>query len=100
MAIYELTTILPEGTTPAKLKSHKDDIAKLVKTLGGKVAESDELGEQRMAYPMKDKASGKSFNSGVYTRFGLELDEEKVATVNQKLRLNESLPRYLLVKSD
>lgn len=58
---YELTVVLPEKTTPAKKKSVKEKITKLINNLKGKVLETDDWGEKELAYPIKKSVTGVFF---------------------------------------
>jgi small subunit ribosomal protein S6 len=94
MRKYELTVVLPDKATAAKKKSATEKIKKLVKTLKGKIGKVDEWGEIDLAYKI-----GKN-DTGTFLHFPLELDPETVKSVNDKLRLEEEIIRYLLVRKD
>lgn len=97
---YELTTVLPAGATPAKVKAHVSGVEKMVETLGGKVTSKETKGEQKLAYKMRDKANNKKVDTGVYTHYVLDMPTDQIVTVAQKLKLDESISRHLIVKSN
>jgi small subunit ribosomal protein S6 len=94
MENYELTLVLPEKSTPAKKKSVQDLLEKLVKTLKGEITKVDDWGELVLSY----KISGN--NAGIFLHYWLELDKQVVKDIDTKLRLEEDVIRYLLVKKE
>jgi small subunit ribosomal protein S6 len=94
MENYELTLVLPAKTTAAKKKSAQELIEKLVKTLKGKMLKTDDWGELKLSY----KISGNE--SGIFLHHWLELDKQAVKDINNKLRLEEGVIRYLLVRKE
>ena len=94
MESYELTLVLPRKATPAKIKSATQLIEKLVKISKGKVVKTDSWVEIDLAYKVKKNESGS------FLYFDLELPKESVKDIDDKLRLEESAIRYLLVKKE
>jgi len=94
MENYELTLVLPAKISPAKKKSAQELVEKLVKTLKGKIAKVDDWGELKLSY----KISGNE--TGNFLHYWLELDKQAVKNINDKLRLEEGIIRYLLVKKE
>ena len=64
----------------------------------GKVLEVDEWGKKELAYPIRK--AGKKSKEGIYFLFNLELSERFPVEIGKKLRLNEKVLRYLLVRID
>jgi small subunit ribosomal protein S6 len=94
MESYELTLVLPEKTTPAKKKSTQELVEKLIKTLKGKITKVDEWGELKLSYKIKGS------ESGIFLHYWLELEKQAVKEIDTKLRLEEDIIRYLLVKKE
>lgn len=94
MEKYELTVILSEKTTAAKKKSFNERMEKLTKTMGGKIDNKDDWGKIDMAYDIKGQSAG------VYLFYELELAKDKVKAVEDKLRMDDDISRYLLIKKD
>lgn len=92
MRNYELTVILPGGTTAAKKKSTQVKIEKMVKTLKGKTGRVEDWGERELAYAINKK------NTGIFLHFRLELEASAAQTIAGKLKLEEEIIRYLLIK--
>lgn len=94
MESYELTLVLPENTTPAKKKSVQDLVEKLVKTLKGKITKVDDWGEIKLSFKMAGSGAG------IFLHYWLELEKRVVKEIDAKLRLEEGVIRYLLVKKE
>lgn len=94
MENYELTLVLPAKTTTAKKKSVQELVEKLVKTLKGKLTKVDDWGELKLFYEISGN------ESGIFLHYWLELDKQAVKDINDKLRLEEGIIRYLLVRKE
>ena len=78
----------------------KDEISKTaenmkkIESLKGKVAEFKELGEKKLAYPIKHELNG------YYFLVDMELPKEVEAELNRKASIDENILRHLIVKLD
>lgn len=93
MQKYELTLVLDGKATAAKKKAVQGLIEKIVKTFKGKVGKVEEWGKKDLAYKI-----GKS-TTGEFLTFPLELDVQSPKALFLKLKSEEDIIRYLLVKS-
>ncbi len=93
MNLYELTTVFPFKVTPAKKKAYQEKLEKLVKLNRGKIKSTDDWGNIDLSYDIKKNTTGS------FLHFNLELDAKAVVDVRDKLRVDEDIIRYLLVKS-
>lgn len=91
---YELTLVLDGKSGASKKKKYTDLVESLVKVFKGKIADSKDWGVKEMAYKI-----GKS-TSGLYLFFELELDPSGVKSVNDKLRVDKEILRFLLVRKE
>ncbi len=94
MRKYELTLVLPGGITVAQKKSQREKIEKILKALKVKVGKNEDWGEIKLAYLINKNSSG------IFLHYNLELDAQSVKPVSDKLKLEESILRYLLVKTN
>ena len=94
MQNYELTIVLTGGTTAAKKKAADTKLKKTVKSLKGKIGKLDDWGELKLAYNIAGK------DTGVFLHYPLELDSQAVKTLVDKLKLEEEIVRYLLVRRE
>jgi len=93
MENYELTLVLP-GKSKSKEKTITEKIEKIVKTLEGKVAKMENWGEIELSYEIKKE------KYGIFLYFDLELARNTVKALNEKLRMEGEVIRYLLVTKD
>lgn len=91
---YELTLVLDGKAGAAKVKKVTETLEKIITLFKGSIKESKELGVKKLAYKI-----GKS-ETGLYLLFELELDAKGTKTLNDKLRVDSDLIRYLLIKKE
>jgi small subunit ribosomal protein S6 len=91
---YELTLVLDGKAGAAKKKKVMETLEKTLKIFKGAITESKEWGVKEMAYKM-----GKS-DSGLYLYYEIELDPSGTRALNDKLRTDPDLIRYLLIKKE
>ena len=91
---YELTLVLDGKATAAKKKKVTENLEKVLKIFKGAIKESKEWGVKELAYKI-----GKS-ESGLFLFFELELDPAGVKQLNEKLRVDPDLIRYLLIRKE
>jgi small subunit ribosomal protein S6 len=92
MNIYELTIVLPGDTSAAKKKTFSEKLGKLIDTLKGKIEKTDEWGGLELAYPIAKNTDG------LFFYYELELESAAAKNLNDKLRLDEDIIRYLLIR--
>ena len=94
MRAYELTVVIPGSASAAKVKSTKELITKLLKVFDGKVLKEDNWGKKELSYLINRE------DSGVYLHYLVELKPETVSQLDNKLTLEDSVLRHLLVKAE
>lgn len=90
---YELTIVLDGKAGASKMKKVTENLEKSLKNFNGKIKGTKDMGVKDLAYKI-----GKS-ETGMFTFFELELDGKGVKQLNEKLRVDEDVIRYLLVKT-
>ena len=94
MREYELVLVfgadLPEKDQKTFIDNYKKEIVKLK----GKVEKIDAWGKKEFAYPIKKQTLG------YYFVLSMDLPEDVPAKLDSKLRLDEILLRYLLVRRE
>lgn len=93
MKDYELTLVLPSATTPAKKKNLGTFVEKLIAGKGA-IEKAEDWGEKELAYEIKKN------KSGIFLHFRLKLKPDSVKGIIAKLKLNEGVIRYLLVRKN
>jgi len=92
MSKYELVIVLDGKATAAKKKAVETKVKKLVTVFKGEVEKVDDWGKKDLAYKIKKS------NSGVFLLFTLELTAAAAKALPNKIRLEEEIIRYLLVR--
>jgi len=90
MRQYELMVIFP-----LEDDQHKAGREQLLTDLGNNGAEiekTDEIGDRDLAYEIKKR------NRGKYVLFTINVDPEKIVTMDRIFKLNTNLLKYLFVR--
>lgn len=94
MQEYELTIILAPKTSAAKKKTFLVKVEKMVELLKGKILKTEDWGEIELATRIKKQSSG------IFMHFILKLNKSETKKLEEKLRLEDEIVRYLLVKRE
>ena len=78
----------------ANLKKSAETYKKLIETLKGKVVEAKELGEKKLAYPIKKELNG------YYYVMQVEANKEAIQEFDRKIRLDETILRHLIIRQE
>ncbi len=91
---YEMMFIVKATMESDQVKATAENMKKVVTDCGGKVVEFKELGEKKLAYPIKKEISG------YYYVMTLEATKEAESELSRKAGLDENVIRHLIVKLD
>ena len=91
---YEMMFIVKATMESDAVKATAENMKKVVTACGGKVEEFKELGEKKLAYPIKKEISG------YYYVMTLEATKEAESELSRKAGLDENVIRHLIVKLD
>lgn len=91
---YELTIVLDGKVTSAQKKAKVAFIESLVSVNKGKIEKTEEWGVKDLAYKINKSTSG------LYVYFELELMPSTVKEISDKIKLEDGILRYLIVKQD
>ena len=94
MNSYNLTVILDGKATAAKKKAALEKLSSLVTTFEGKIGDIEDLGEKDLAYEINKSTTG------VYLNLPLTMNGEAAKKLMDKVRLEDYVLRYLLVRND
>jgi len=89
---YELTIVMDGKATPAKRKAVVAAIEKIIETFKGKAEKTEDWGEKEIF-----EKAGK-INSGYFVHFQLEFGKESIKGLNQKLKMEDGVKKFLLVR--
>jgi small subunit ribosomal protein S6 len=91
---YELTFIAKPDMDAANLAVLIEKVKGFIAADGGNVVRLDQWGTRRLSYPIS------KYRDGQYVFVLAEMDAQVTAKVEARLRLQEDVIRYLLVKSE
>lgn len=94
MTNYELTIVLPGKASANKKNTVSKFIEDLLKTLNTKVEKTQEWGIVDLAYSIKKN------EKGFYIYYEIEIEPGNTKQLDDKLRLEEDIIRYLLIKKE
>ena len=91
---YEMMFIVKATMESEAVKATAENVKKVVNELGGNVVEFKELGEKKLAYPIKKELNG------YYFVMQMEASKEAESELRRKAGLDENVLRHLIVKLD
>ncbi len=91
---YEIMFIVKATMESADVKKSAETYKNLIETLKGKVVEAKELGEKKLAYPIKKELNG------YYYVMQVEADKEAIQEFDRKIRLDETILRHLIIRQE
>ena len=94
MRDYELTLVINPEISGEERKKLLTQIKKIVEGLKGKIGKTNDWGKKELAYPIKKQ------NLGYYFLLVVKLPEKAPSELDKKLRLEEKIMRFLLVKRE
>ncbi len=94
MTKYEIMFIVKTTMEAEKIKKTIENMKNVVTSLKGKVVEVKEMGERKLAYPIKKELSG------YYVVFKVLANAEIVSEFDRKALIDEAILRHLIIKLD
>ena len=88
--MFIVKTTLDEEAANKVSKVYED----IIKSMKGKLTDSKNLGNKKLAYPIKKEATG------YYYVLNFEATPEIVAEVDRKARIDESVLRHMIIRLD
>ena len=92
MGCYETMVIFPATLSPEELEKTKEQILDYYKRHGIEGVEVKEFGRRTLAYPIK------KHNIADYYLFRFKTDNPEINAVEERMRYNENILRYMTVK--
>ena len=87
-----MTVVISGKATPARQKAAVEKVKKLVDLFKGKVEKVDEWGKVDLMYRIEGN------ESGIFFLFNIELNPEDTKKVSDKLKTEEDIIRFLVVR--
>ncbi|MCI8671151.1 MAG: 30S ribosomal protein S6 [Bacilli bacterium] len=94
MTNYEIMFIVKTTMESDKIKKTIDTMKKIVTDGKGKIVETKEMGEKKLAYPIKKELNG------YYYVLKIEATPEVVKEFDRRALIDESILRHLIIKLD
>ena len=91
---YEIMFIVKATMESADVKKSAETYKNLIETLKGKVVEAKELGEKKLAYPIRKELNG------YYYVMQVEANKEAIQEFDRKIRLDETILRHLIIRQE
>lgn len=91
---YEIMFIIKTTMDEAKVKDTVESAKKLVETLKAKLDSFKEMGERKLAYPIKKEING------YYYVMNIEASVAAIKEIDRRFSLDESILRHLIIKLD
>ncbi len=92
MALFEHVVLLKQDLSSSDLESEIKNHEEIISELKGSIVSKESWGLRNLAYPIKNNK--KAF----YELMNIELPNENIKKINEKLNLNENIIRYITVK--
>ena len=95
MRDYELTFIVSAGLGDKDRKAVLDNVVKWIEGgKKGKVEKEEDWGVKKLAYPIEKEREGR------YFCWQIKIEPSVLAGLKEKMKLEENIIRYLLIKKD
>lgn len=94
MTNYEIMFIVKTTMEADKQKKTIDAMKKIITDGKGKIVEAKDMGEKKLAYPIKKELSG------YYYVLKVEVSSDVISEFDRRARLDEAILRHLIIKLD
>ena len=91
---YEIMFIVKATMESTDIKKCAESFKSLIGDLKGKVVEYKELGEKKLAYPIKKELNG------YYFVMQVEANKDTIQEFDRKIRLDENVLRHLIIRQE
>ena len=94
LSYYELLVIFSTSLPDEEEKAQASQIEELIKHEKGTIHLVEHWGKRKLAYPIKKQ------RQGYYEWFYMELDPSRTAEIDRKLKMSETILRFLIFKME
>ncbi len=91
---YEMMFIVKATMEEANVKAVADNMKKLAESLSAKIDSFKEMGEKKLAYPIKKEING------YYFVMTMTASKDAVKEIDRKASIDENIIRHLIIKLD
>ena len=94
MKKYEIMFIVKATQESSDIKKNAEAMKKIIEDNKGKVVDFNELGEKKLAYPIKKEING------YYYVMIVESENNAIREFDRKALINENILRHLIIRLD
>lgn len=94
MTNYEIMFIVKTTMESDKIKGTIENMKKIITDGNGKIVETKDMGERKLAYPIKKELTG------YYYVLRVEASKEVIAEFDRRALIDETILRHLIIKLD
>ena len=91
---YEMMFIVKATMEESSVKAAAENVKKLAESLKAKVDSFKEMGQKKLAYPIKKEISGN------YYLMQVEANKDIISEFDRKIRLDENVLRHLIIRQE
>ena len=91
---YEMMFIVKATMEESSVKAAAENVKKLAESLKAKVESFKEMGQKKLAYPIKKEVSG------YYFVMTMTASKDAVKEIDRKASIDENVIRHLIIKLD
>ena len=94
MTKYEIMFIVKTTMEEANIKNTIESMKKIITSGKGKIVEEKNMGERKLAYPIKKELNG------FYVVLKVEANKDVIREFDRKAELSEAILRHLIIRLD
>lgn len=91
---YEMMFIVKATIDEAKVNEVAENLKSVITSMKGEITDSKDLGQKKLAYPIKKEVTG------FYFVVNFNANNEIVAELDRKARIDESVIRHMIIRLD
>jgi small subunit ribosomal protein S6 len=91
---YEMMFIVKATIDEAKVSETAENLKSVITSMKGEITDSKDLGQKKLAYPIKKELTG------FYFVVNFNADNETVAELDRKARIDEAVIRHMIIRLD
>lgn len=91
---YEIMFIVKTTIDEATINSVAENLTSVITSMKGEITESKDLGQKKLAYPIKKEITGH------YYVVNFNANNEIVAELDRKARIDENIIRHMIIRLD
>lgn len=91
---YEMMFIVKTTIEEEAVKATAESLKSVITSMKGEITDSKELGNKKLAYPIKKEITG------FYFVVNFNADNETVAELDRKAKIDENVIRHMIIRLD